>query len=215
MNKSRFTILLLIVAFFTGFSAEAKFGFGPKVGLNVNKLHFSGSDLVDASNRCGVTVGMTAEYIAPVIGIGLDLSLMYTHMKTSFDYSYPEGTQGQITPGSHNTSSNFIEIPIHLKYKYRIPVVGTFISPYIFTGPNVALNLSRSSSSFVTHDSQWGWDLGIGVEFLRHLQIGAGYTWGLTKVINVMTMEEVDGITVTDNIKAKDNYWTVTAAWLF
>lgn len=215
MNKSRFTILLLIVALFTGFSAEAKFGFGPKVGLNVNKLHFSGSDLLDASNRCGVTAGITAEYIAPALGIGADISLMYTHMKTSVSYDQVTSPAANTKPASYNVSGNFIEIPLHLKYKLGLPVVGSIISPYVFTGPNVAVKLSGSDSYFDTKKTQWGWDLGIGVELIRHLQIGAGYTWGLNKVMEITNMDEVAGVTVSNDIKVKNNYWTVTAAWMF
>ncbi len=83
MTKTKLSIVVLLVALFSGFSAQAKFGFGPKVGMNINKMHFSGEKLLDSDNRCGFTGGLTAEYIAPVLGLGVDVSLMYAHMKTS------------------------------------------------------------------------------------------------------------------------------------
>lgn len=206
MNKVKFSIILLVAALCTGLSAQAKFGFGPKVGLNVNQLHFSGSKLLDASNRCGFTAGVTAEYISPLLGLGADISLMYSHMKTHVEME---------EVGGYNASGNFFEIPLHLKYKLGIPAVGSIISPYIFTGPSVAVKLSGENSYFSTKTTQWGWDLGIGVELIRHLQIGAGYTWGLNKVMNITNMDQEIDVTTSNDIKVKNNYWTVTAAWMF
>lgn len=205
MNKVKFSIILLLAALCTGLSAQAKFGIGPKVGLNVNQLHFSGSKLLDASNRCGVTAGVTAEYIAPMLGFGADISVMYTHMKTHVELAELDG---------YNASGNFLEIPLHLKYKFSLPAVGSIISPYIFTGPNVAVKLSGDHSYFDTKTTQWGWDLGIGVELIRHLQIGAGYTWGLNKLAEVVINDNA-GLNYSNDIKVKNNYWTVTAAWMF
>ena len=205
MNKTKISILLLLVALCTGFSAQAKsgFGFGPKVGMNVNQMHFSGTDLIDGNNRCGFTAGLTAEYIAPILGLGVDISLMYSHMKTNVDtdFGYDE-----------NVSGNFFEIPLHLKYKLGIPAIESIISPYIFTGPTVAFKLSGEDSYFGTKKTQWGWDLGLGVELVRHLQVGAGYTFGINKLVNHFYDESVNA---THDIKVKNNYWTITAAWMF
>lgn len=195
MNKTKFSLLLLIVALCTGLSAQAKFGFGPKVGMNVNKLSINGGNL-DTENRCGFTGGLTAEYIAPVIGIGAEISLMYAHMKTEVE--------------GESVSGNFFEIPLHLKYKLGIPAISSIISPYIFTGPSVAFKLSGEDSYGNTKKTQWGWDLGLGVELIRHLQIGAGYTFGINKLAN-----HIYDMNTSKEIKVKNNYWTITAAWMF
>lgn len=204
MNKTKFTIVALLVAFCTGFSAQAKFGFGPKVGMTFNQMHFSGSKIFDSDNRCGFTGGLTAEYIAPMLGLGADVSVMYAHMKTNV-------TIDQM--GSENVSGNFFEIPVHLKYKLSIPAAESIISPYIFTGPSVAFKLSGEDSFFGTKKTQWGWDLGLGVELIRHLQIGAGYTFGINKLASYFVNEY--GIETGHEVKVKNNYWTVTAAWMF
>lgn len=205
MNKTKFTIVALLIAFCTGFSAQAKFGFGPKVGMTFNQMHFSGSKIFDSDNRCGFTGGLTAEYIAPMLGLGVDVSLMYAHMKTNV------GIEDGV---SQNVSGNFFEIPVHLKYKISIPAVESIISPYIFTGPSVAFKLSSDESFMATKKTQWGWDLGIGVQLIRHLQIGAGYTFGINKVASYLIPDDY-GIQTGHEIKVKNNYWTVTAAWMF
>lgn len=214
MTKTKLSIVALLVVLFSGFSAQAKFGFGPKVGMNINQMHFSGSKLIDSDNRCGFTGGLTAEYIAPVLGIGVDISLMYSHMKTNVsigsDYVDPAGNTVR---ASENVSGNFFEIPLHLKYKIGIPVVESIISPYIFTGPSVAFKLSGENSYNGTKKTQWGWDVGLGVELIRHLQIGAGYTFGINKVAEYVVADY--GMSTGHEIKAKNNYWTITAAWMF
>lgn len=199
MNKTKFSVLFLLLALCTGFSAQAKsgFSFGPKVGLNVNKMSFSGSKVLESDNRCGFTGGLTAEFIAPILGVGADISVMYSHMKTSVN--------------GENVSGNFMEIPLHAKYKLTLPAVESIISPYIFTGPSVAFKVSGEESYGNTKKTQWGWDLGLGVELVRHLQIGAGYTFGINKLVKHL-YEDVNS---THEVKVKNNYWTVTAAWMF
>lgn len=201
MKKAKITFLLLFAALFTCLTADAKFGFGPKLGVNIDKIHLSGGNF-DSDNRCGFTGGLTVEYIAPVFNVGFDISAMYSHMKTSVTDA--EGY-------SYNVSGNFIEIPLHLKYMIGIPAVSSLISPYIYTGPSVAFKIGGEDSYGNTKSTQWGWDLGLGIQLIRHLQIGAGYTFGINKLANWVISDVNAGHTV----KVRNNYWTVTAAWLF
>lgn len=200
MNKTKFSIVLLLVALCTSFSAQAKFGFGPKVGMTVNKLDFSGN-VINSDERCGFTGGITAEYIAPMLGLGADISLMYARMESKV--TDPSG--------SYTVGGNFFEIPLHLKYKIGIPAVASIIKPYVYTGPSVAFKLSGKDSYGDTKKTQWGWDLGLGIELIRHLQIGAGYTFGINKLANIVVSDANAG----HDIKVKNNYWTITAAWMF
>ena len=55
----------------------------------------------------------------------------------------------------------------------------------------------------------YSWNFGFGVEFINHLQIGAGYGLGLTKTSTPDAEPEYK------DIQGKNRYWTVTAAWLF
>lgn len=196
MKKTKFIALTLLVALCAGFSAQAKSGFsyGPKLGVNINKLNFS-KDGMDVSNRCGFTGGLTAEFIAPIIGVGADISLMYAYMTSEV--------------GGETIKGNFFEIPLHIKYKLSLPAVESIIAPYIYTGPSVAFKFNGGDNYGNTKATQWGWDLGLGVELIKHLQIGAGYTFGINNIV-----PESVGST-SDDIKVKNNYWTITAAWMF
>ncbi len=198
-------IVALMVAFGCG-QAAAEFRFGVKAGLNIDKLHTSDwKDNFSAGNRCGFTGGVMTEFTVPLIGIGFDLSLMYTHM------------QGKIENNNNSNGSlskNFLEIPLNLKYKLSLPVVSSFIKPMIYTGPNFAFKLDKSTFDYMkTKTFQLGWNVGIGLEFVKHLQISGGYTFGLNNIA-----KKVPGVNDQFNaadVKIKNNYWTVTAAWLF
>lgn len=117
-----------------------------------------------------------------------------------------DGTEMVKTSGK-----NFFQIPINVKWKIGLPVVGKFLSPYIFTGPDFAFKLGGSDDVFKTKTFQCAWNIGLGVELLRHVQVGASYGFGMNTVL-----KQVTPINNTSNdIKGKNNYWTVTAAYLF
>ena len=203
MKKAKYLILVALMAIFVSVPASAEFRFGVKAGLNINKLHLSNfGDNVSSDNRCGFTAGVMTEFTVPIIGIGADLSLMYTHMNERINDA---GDKGSI-------NKNFLEIPLNLKYKFNIPVVASIIKPMVYTGPTLALKLDKSAiDDLKTKTAQWGWNLGIGVELIKHLQISGGYTFGINN------FEKKTGLVdeVIKDVKLKNNYWTVTAAWLF
>lgn len=220
MNMKKTLALLLVVTMGLGYAAQAQAGFkiGPRIGLNVNKLSTSGGvgQFFDGSNNCGFTLGVQAEYMTP-LSLGVDLSLMYTYM----DYKL----EGDISGNEYkpNLAKNFIEISLNIKYKIGIPVVKKIFSPYIFTGPSVALKLGKDKGYDIepinanakanTKTAQWVWNVGVGLEFINHLQIGASYGFGMNNIVKDF---EVKGVNLqAGEVKAKTGYWTVTAAWLF
>lgn len=208
MKNFKHSILLLFIVMATAFSANAKFGYGPKAGINIDKFS-TNSDMFSSDNRCGFTVGATAEYIVPAVGVGFDVSLMYSQLSTT-------SADKDLTAVKVKTG-NFLEIPLHLKYQLSIPAISKILAPYIYTGPSVAFKFGGNNDYFTTNKTQWGWDLGLGVTLIKHLQIGAGYTWGMNKVAKWAVPVVVNGAQVdtTNEIKVRNNYWTVTAAWMF
>ena len=78
--KRCFVALAAIVA--VGATASAQCAWGPRVGMEVNKLHFNnniGNDLKNSDNRAGFTAGLQVEFTVPVINLGFDASVMYVH----------------------------------------------------------------------------------------------------------------------------------------
>lgn len=92
--------------------------------------------------------------------------------------------------------------------------MSNIITPYIFTGPSFAFKTGKSEiEDFVkAKKCDIAWNFGLGVELIKHLQIGASYGIGLTKTLQMVGMTESGSAA---NIEGKNKYWTVTAAYLF
>ncbi len=193
-------ILTLLVAFCGMGIANAQLRFGVKAGLNLNSLHLSNLEKnFNDDNKCGYTLGVMTEFQVPVIGLCFDLSAMYTRMNSEIDA--PEGEKVAY-------NKNFLEIPLNLKYKFGLPVIGSVFTPYLFTGPSFAFKLDKNTGDALkTKSCQVAWNVGLGFELIRHLQISGSYGFGINNI--------ADHWVNTEDAKVKNNYWTVTAAWLF
>lgn len=202
-------IVLVAVALMATTSMSAGLRFGVKAGVAVNNLHFN-EDLLDSSNRTGFTGGIMTEFTVPVIGIGFDASLMYVHRNSESGVTVTEGDGTSV--GDLSYKRDYIEIPINLKYKIGLPIVGNVIAPYLFTGPSFAFLVSKKDVNefFKNKTCDISWNFGAGVELFSHLQIGASYGVGITKAVE--TLKILDN---TTNIEGKNRSWTITAAYLF
>lgn len=197
MKTIRTIIAAIVVACgLAAFPAQAQFRIGPKVGLNVNSLHFNESTFA-SSNRVGFNAGVMAEFTVPLIGIGMDASVMYVRRNSNFVDADGETIKD---------NRDYIDIPLNLKYKLNIPVINNIIRPYLATGPAFAfLTSKRNFNEFRNRKCDVAWNFGFGAELLRHLQIGASYGIGLNKAVG----------TSQHSIEGKNRYWTITAAYLF
>ena len=111
-----------------------------------------------------------------------------------------------------DTSRDYIEIPVNLKWKIGIPAVGSLVTPYIFTGPSFAFLTKKEDIKHAYENKTFdvAWNVGAGVQLFNKLQIGASYGFGLTKAVEAFS-DDVNAA----GIEGKNRYWTVTAAYLF
>lgn len=198
MKNLKGLLLAIAAVIMLSAPAAAQFRIGPRIGTEINKFSLS-KEALDKENRAGFTGGLEVEFTAPIINLGFDASVMYVHRVSA------EGKEDSF-------SKDYIEIPINLKYKIGLPVVGKIITPYIFTGPSFAFLTSKKAitEAFESKTVDVAWNFGLGVQLFSHLQIGASYGLGMTKAVKFV------GITGEPaGIDGKNNYWTVTAAWLF
>lgn len=204
-------VALTAILIFTG-SANAKIiNLGIKAGMNVNKISLNNfvHELTAPENSVGWEAGVMAEFNVPVIGLCLDASLMYARMNNTSSFTYIVNEEGK--KKTQYFANNFIQIPINIKYKFQLPVVSSFFAPYIFTGPEFGFKLDKNTLNDIQNKTcQVAWNIGLGLQFFKHLQIGASYAFGINNIAgNIVTdLETVD-------LKARNNYWSVTAAWLF
>lgn len=207
MNCIKKIMLALMVAIVGISSANAQFRFGIKAGMNINKIHFSDVNKnLQPDNSCGWNVGVMAEFTVPIVGLCFDASLLYSRMNNAISDDV-EGAAKDVTDSDMTYGKNFLEIPINIKYKFQIPVVASIIKPYLFTGPSFAFKLDKS---IMDKTFQAAWNVGVGLELFRHLQIAGSYGFGMNNVA-----KEVFNEANVETLKAKNNYWTISAAYLF
>lgn len=192
--------LLVLAGMAAPTTAQAQFRIGPRVGINVNDLHFDKSTF-DSDNRLGFTAGLMTEFTVPIIGVGFDASVMYVRRNSEFTVNH------DVT----KTHRDYIDIPINLKWKIGIPVISKIVSPYIATGPAFSILTGKKVISDVKNKNfVTSWNVGAGVTLLSHLQIGATYGFGLGK-----TAEWVGASSGNMSFEGKTRCWTITAAYLF
>lgn len=198
--------LLLAVVMIAGFSvpAAAQFHIGPRVGITVNQLHMS-DKMFDAENRTGFTGGLMAEFTVPIIGVGVDASVMYVRR---------EGVNKYVEDGEtivEKNNRNYIGIPINLKWKIGIPAVGNIITPFITTGPEFDFLCSKQTIDDMKRKKcDVSWNFGLGVELIKHIQVAASYGFGINNAVKLVDSEHESA-----DITGKDRFWTITAAYLF
>lgn len=208
----KLAVLAVMAAVGTGIS-HAEFRFGIKAGMNVNKVKFNKevlNSVLDEGNSCGWNAGVAAEFTVPLIGVGADVSLLYSRMNNN-QSTIKLPTAVSTTDNNNQFGKNFLEIPVNVKYKLTLPMVSRIVKPMIYTGPSFALKLDKNiSENIKSKTCQVAWNIGLGVELLNHLQVTASYGFGINNIADKLPV----GINSAD-IKAKNNYWTVGLGYFF
>lgn len=214
MKTLKIFFAAVVLAAISCLPASAQFRIGPRVGVAVNSMRLN-SSLFENDNRAGFTGGVQVEFTVPVINLGFDASVMYVHRvsnSTKKGAYAPSADDQAALESSSLRKRDYIEIPVNFKYKLGLPVVGKIISPYFFTGPSFAFLASKRdiNAAYKNKAFDCAWNFGVGIELIQHLQVGASYGFGLGKSVKYIGVDPN-----ATPIEGKNNYWTVTAAWLF
>lgn len=179
---------------------QAQLKFGIKGGVNVSSVHFSNfSKNFGSDNVTGFHIGPMLEAVMPVFGVGVDAAILYS--------------QKGVGVGWEEIKTDYIDVPVNLKWKFGLPI----LKGYIAAGPYVGFRVGGDKFWEIPGSigEQWrtetfsaGLNFGLGIELIRHLQVGFNYGLGLT-----------------DNYKMESKYnsykdgknrgWAITAALLF
>lgn len=193
--KKLLSTLMVMACLALAIPAQAQINFGVKAGLNVSKLHLS-KDIVSKDNRAGFFVGPTAEFTLPVLGLGIDGSVLYNQ----FGVDSEEGT----------STKKSIEIPINLKWNIGF---SSLVGAYIAVGPQFGFNVGDRWFNNICEfkKNTTSFNVGAGLKLLSHLQVGANYNFAL-KDNGKIHMEDLGDLTT---IGFKQNTWQVSVAYLF
>lgn len=209
-TKFLFTLSLLFALAIASFNstATAQVRFGLKGGFDVASNRIN-KDILNASNRLGFQIGGTAEIMAPIVGWGAELSVLYGHQ--SYDI---KGVKVNNTAEYDLSDYNYLRVPLNLKKKFS--VVGLF-GVFIQAGPYVEFKLSGADFKETGGaGEQWksksfgaGINAGAGVEVLSHLELGMYYRKALTNNYS----DDAPGI--GDLWKKKPDNWSVNLTYFF
>lgn len=196
-------IFLVATVAISALTASAgPFQFGPVVGVNINRFTTDASEFFSANNQSGFTGGLMAKFTVPVIGLGLDLSVMYAQRKSEMT------VENQV----EKVKYDYISVPLHLRYDFSLPVVGKFLAPALYTGPNFAFRCSKDIfENIKANKFDIGWDFGVAITIIDHIQIAGAYTLGINEAINYIPSVQLQ----ESGINGRTSGWTITAAYLF
>lgn len=197
----------VLVAVLIGFvvPAEAQLRFGVRGGVNISSVHFSSDDL-KSDNITGFHIGPMIETTLPLVGLGLDAAILYTQKGMDFKQ---KGAEVE----SESIRTDYIDVPVNLKWKLGLPLV----KPFIAAGPYVGFRVGGDKvwdipgnmiDQVKAKSFSAGLNLGVGAEVFNHLQVGLNYNLGLTNNYSA----QKPGLA---NKNGKNRGWAVTAAILF
>ena len=193
--KKLLSTLMVIACLALAIPAQAQIKFGVKAGLNVSKLHFS-ENIVSKDNRAGFFVGPTAEFTLPLLGLGIDGSVLYNQ----FGVDSEKGT----------STKKSIEIPINLRWTVGF---SSLVGAYVAVGPQFGFNVGDRWFDEVCEfkKNTTSFNVGAGLKLLGHLQVGATYNFALKDNGKIHD----DDIEDLATIGFKQNTWQVSVAYLF
>ena len=190
--KKIFGALMIAVCIGMAMPAQAQLHFGVKGGLNLSKASFSDVKTnFKKDNFKGFFIGPMAEFNIPVVGLGVDASLLFAQRGIKISDGGEEATVKQ----------NGLDIPVNLKYNIGL---GSLLGLYVAAGPDFYFDFEKTSK-VDKKKAEVGINVGAGVKLLNHLQVGANYNIPLGKTAS---FEDVEG-------SYKTKTWQVSVAYIF
>ncbi|MCR2006436.1 porin family protein [Bacteroides acidifaciens] len=191
--KKIFGALMIAVCIGMAMPVQAQIHFGVKGGLNLSKASLSdipGNFKKD--NFTGFFIGPMAEFNIPIVGLGVDASLLFAQRGVKVT---PEGAD------EYTVKQNGLDIPVNLKYNIGL---GSLLGLYIAAGPDFYFDFEKKSG-IDKKKAEVGINVGAGVKLLNHLQVGANYNIPLGDTAKI---EGTDG-------SYKTKTWQVSVAYIF
>lgn len=198
-------LFVAVMALCCALPASAQLKFGVEGGLNASKVSV---DHFNAKNRTGWFIGPKVQFSVPVVGLAIDGALLYSQKYLQVDSQNELGETATI-----KQDMPCLDLPINFKYNIGF---SSLIGVYVSTGPQYSWNLGKKS--LYSDDEQYGsleassfsWNVGVGVNALKVLQVGVTYNIALGKTGEVENLYDA-----ATTAKLKNNTWQVRLACMF
>lgn len=193
--KRIISVLLVAVCIGMAMPAQAQLKWGVKGGVNVAKVTFD-DKLLKSDNMAGFFIGPMAEFTIPVVGLGIDGSLLFS--------------QKGIKADNDAVKQYGLDIPVNLKYNIGL---GSLLGVYLAAGPDFYFDFKGNENGYDKRRAMVGVNVGAGLKLIKHLQIGFNYNIPLGKSGDVTWKDGVSSVFKADSYKTKT--WQISAAYLF
>lgn len=196
--KTKSLVIILLVMMLTSIPVTAQLRYGFRLGGSIAKAIMSDAPGLSIKNGSGFSGGVLLEYQMENCGFAPDIAVLYTRYSSRLI----DEVSGPVKLGR-----DFIEIPLHLKYKFYLSSTNNIVAPMIYAGPSLFVRLGKGNpEQMTTKFIQPGWDVGIGLDIINFIQLSAGYRFGLG---NAVSQSLVPGACI------HTNGWNVAANLIF
>lgn len=178
--------------------------FGVKGGLDIQNLKFDDS-VFNTDNKLGWFVGPTLQISLPIGGLGVDIAGLYDQKKSEVN--------------GETITQKSILVPVNARLKLGI---GSTAGVYVAAGPQFAFNVGDSEfkwkkdnveNTFQLKKSSFSINLGAGIYFSSHLEVGFAYNIALGSTADASWKAATDAAFHNDDTKPKS--WQISAAYYF
>ncbi len=208
MKTKKLFLSAFIIMLMVGGTANAQLKFGVRGEVGINKPSFT-KEVYSVENMNAFKLGPTVEFMLPVVGLGVDGSLLYSNEKMNVKTVSDQGAETLI----QDVQSHYIDVPVNLKYK--IGIVGP-VKAFLAAGPYAQFKVGGDEFNYgdikdKVEDKKFqaGVNLGLGAEVINRVQLGFNYRMKLTDDYSV------NEPTWKDLLNKNKGFWSLTAAVYF
>ena len=178
--------------------------FGVKGGLDIQNMKFDES-VFASENKAGWFVGPTLQVSLPIGGLGVDIAGLYDQKETEVN-------------GETIKQKNIL-VPVNARLKLGL---GSSAGIYVAAGPQFSFNIGDDEfkwkkdnveNTFQLKKSSFSVNLGAGIYFSSHLEIGFAYNIAMGSTADASWGAATDAVFKKDDTKPKS--WQISAAYYF
>lgn len=185
----RVFLTIILIAFSAGTMLFAQLGIRAGINLANEIKSFSNEDIsagFSTENLTGYHIGLIYQTMPQKSGLGGDFGLLLS--QKGYTYNDSLSIANAVLQGYKEI--NYLEVPFNLRYRLKLAFLGIYGYGGLYTG--YALNgkkvdETQNSTEDIGFQNfmnrlDFGYNLGVGVEFFRKIQLGATWSQGLKKI---------------------------------
>ena len=201
--KRFFSLVVLFSAMTMAVQAQ-NVKFGVKGGLDIQDMKFDNS-VFNTDNKLGWFVGPTLQVSLPIGGLGVDIAGLYNQKKYEVN--------------GESIKQQSILVPVNARLNLGI---GSTAGLYVAAGPQFSFNIGDDKfewkkdnveNTFQLKKSSFSVNLGAGIYFSSHLEVGFAYNIALGSTADASWKAATDAAFHNDDTKPKS--WQISAAYYF